>query len=288
MNTQSYAINVTETDPKTLRDEDFQSLNEVTQDMWADGIWEFVQCEECWHMHSKKDIFWHLKSESYSLTVRKLMGDFEVDNIHCQVCSWKTKFVYGRGNTDVIKNRLTETQKAFLVIGRNEKDQIVWFEDAYIDTLTGIFNREFETHYRLIWVPEICNRISQALWYNPKELLVLSNIWLLDRYRSFQNIFQILSRFSQTMWKDYDSVAGFTEIDEWNSLHKISSSLGGISLGIRQDPNIWSKITNIWRNYKSDLIVYHGVAAIYKKHFSWSARSLVRLMRDRSESVFAV
>jgi hypothetical protein len=118
------------------------------------------------------------------------------------------------------------TRKAFLAVARNEQDEIVGFEDAYIGTLESIFDRELETHYRLIGIAEIRNRINRALSHEPTELLVLSDIGLISRYRSFQNIYQILSSVAQTMTPEYGEIPGFTEIDEGNSLHTISSTLG--------------------------------------------------------------
>lgn len=170
------AIHVSSVDPHTLSGDDILSLAEVTQDMWADGIGEFVQCTECDHMHSKKDIYGHLKSESYQLTVRRIMGEFEVDNIPCQRCCGKTRAVFGSANIEVIKDRLTRTRQAFLAVAHNDHGTIVGFEDAYIGTLESIFSREFESHYRDIGIAEIRRRTVQALGYDPSELLVLSDI----------------------------------------------------------------------------------------------------------------
>lgn len=278
-------ISITSMDPSSLSEEDFWKLNEVTQDMWADWIWELVQCVDCWRMHSKKDIFWHLKPETYNLTVKKIMWDFEVDNIKCTDCWWETKFIYGRKNIEVIKDRLTKTQKAFLVIGWDKNNEIAWYEDAYIDTLESIFNREYETHYRYIGIPEIRTRIDEALWYSPDRFINLSDIWLLSRHRSFKNIFAILQKFSQIIPDKYLDMPWFTELDERNSLHKISSALWWISLWLSRDTHLNDKISNIWEWYKSDLLVCHGLASIYKKHFSGTARTLIQLMKNKTETI---
>ena len=36
--------------PKLLSDKDFEQIYEVSQDLWAHGIDEFVQCTHCGHM----------------------------------------------------------------------------------------------------------------------------------------------------------------------------------------------------------------------------------------------
>jgi hypothetical protein len=276
-------LSIDSVDPNSLSHDDIASLAEVTQDMWADGIWEFVQCIDCDHMHSKKDIYGHLSIDLYSHTVRSIMWDFEVDNIACQKCSGKTKFIFGKGNIEVIKDRLQNTRKAFLVIVRTPEDSIAWFEDAYIDTLPCIFHRECETHYKDIGIPEIQRRISQALWYHPIEFLALSDIGLLSRYRNLPNLTSILHRFAQSIDEEYDKYPGFTEIDQENILSKISRWVGGISLWIQDDPTLRGRVTNVWREYKSDLTVYHEMGSTYKKYFTWSVKGLISIIRSQSE-----
>jgi hypothetical protein len=66
-------LSIDTVDPKSLSRDDVSSLNEVMQDVWADGIGEFVQCVECHHVHSKKDIYGSLPEERYKMTVRQIM-----------------------------------------------------------------------------------------------------------------------------------------------------------------------------------------------------------------------
>lgn len=284
MNLNNCNIHVTQVDPRTLNDEDFMRLNEVTQDMWADGIGEFVQCTDCWHMHSKKDIFWHLPTERYSMTVRQIMWDFEIDTLSCVACSWPVRFVFWKPNMNVIKERLLKTKKSFLVVAFNEKNGVVGYEDWYQSDIDGIFNREYHDHYQRIWVQEIRKRAMNALgcqWNS--DFLALSDIGLLDRYRNLVNLSKILHAFAHSIPNYLDALPWITEIDEQNSLSKISGAIGWISLWIRQDPNLWSKIVNTGKWYKSDLVVYHEIGAKYKKYFTWNHRWLVQLVRWKTE-----
>lgn len=50
-------IEVEEHNPTNLSDDDIMTLGEVMQDVWADGLGEFVQCMDCAKIYSKKDIF---------------------------------------------------------------------------------------------------------------------------------------------------------------------------------------------------------------------------------------
>ncbi len=72
--------------PDTLSSREFESINEVTQDMWAYGIGEFVQCDSCHEMHSKQAIFGHLPKDVYEMTAAKIMGLLGQEKIPCPAC----------------------------------------------------------------------------------------------------------------------------------------------------------------------------------------------------------
>jgi hypothetical protein len=273
-------LSIDTVDPKSLSRDDVSSLNEVMQDVWADGIGEFVQCVECHHVHSKKDIYGSLPEERYKMTVRQIMWDFEIDTLRCIECNGRVKFIFWNHHIEVIRDRLQRTRKAFLVIARDTTGSIVWFEDAYIDKLPAMFDRELHYHYHDIGVAEIERRAIQALWHDPKEYLVLSDIGIRSSYQSFQNVFRILQKMAGIMTPEYDIHPCCSELDENNSLYRVSMALGWISLGIGRDPRLASKIKNTWRGYKSDLIVSHAITRTYRESFSESPRTLLSLMRS--------
>ena len=278
-------VNVSDIPTDEIDTKMIHSLHEVTQDMWADGIWEFVQCEDCGKMHSKKDIFWSLPKHEYEKTVQELLGSHGPTNLSCQDCSGRTRFVYGDENLWVIEERLLRTKRSFLVVERNHAGKIVGYEDAYVSDLEDIFRREFLTHYGEIGFPVIRERVESLLWkIKMDEFLVLSDIGFLTSYRNFTNLFKVLSRIAQIMPPDTYKYPWFTELDEENSLYKISEALGGKSLWIRKDPVLGPKITNVSGSYKSDLIVYERVAEIYANNFGYgNSRSLLRLMKSVSQ-----
>ena len=66
-------VSISKVHPEALSDTDFEQLNNVTQDMWAYGIGEFVQCNSCHEMHSKHDIFGNYPKEVYEMTTARIM-----------------------------------------------------------------------------------------------------------------------------------------------------------------------------------------------------------------------
>ena len=87
------------------------------------------------------------------------------------------------------------------------------------------------------------------------------------------------------MSHEYDAVPGFTELDERNILSKVSTAIGGISLWIRHDPTIASRITNIGDGYMSDLIVCDSIVPLYRKSFWGSPLSLLKLLRKSRNQI---
>ena len=182
--------NIRSIDPKDLTEKQFLELNEVTQDMWAHGIWEFVQCKCCNKMMSKQDIFWHLQKELYEETVSKIISILDIKEIPCIECWNETKFIYWDEHIENIKERLLKSKQAFLAICENENWQIVWYEDWYIDDLEKIFNRELAYHYSEIWLPEIKKRVFNILWETPNEMIVFSSLWFKHKYINFFNLYR--------------------------------------------------------------------------------------------------
>jgi hypothetical protein len=276
----SWGICIESVQPTSLTEDDFLTLGEITQDMWADGIGEFIQCHECHYMHSKKDIYGHLPDSHYRMTVRKIMWDFEVDNIACIKCGGSTYFVYWKANISIIKERYQKTIASFLVVATDTgTGKIVWYEDAYIDTLESIVNREYNTHYIDIWVWEIRNRIISILGYSPDTFMNLSDIGFLAPYRNLKNLAYMLHQFSQSIPDEYDMSIWFTEVDRNNILSHISQWVWWRSLGIIDDPHFSIQISNTSDFYQSDLLIYKHMWLIYKKYFDWNLTSLISLMR---------
>ncbi len=124
--------------------------------------------------------------------------------------------------------------------------------------------------------------MSRALdGHVPPRMLVLSSIGLLEPYRNFNNLFEILNQFSRAIPDKYIDLPGITELDKDNVIHRMSAKLNtGISLGINGSPEWQHKITNIGEKYNTDLIVYRDPVRIYKENFTHGSKQFLRLARD--------
>ncbi len=265
--------------PRDLSENQFLRLNEVSQDMWAESLWELVQCKCCGKMMSKQDIFWHLAKEVYDETVQKIMELLWITQISCVECGSETRFVYWEEHLGVIKDRLLWCKKPFLVIAENQQWEIVWYEEWYIDTLDNIFRREFIYHYGDIWFMEIKRRVwNVLLWEVPNEMLVLSSIWLLSKYINFFTLFEILKTFANTISDWYIDTPWITEVDKKNNLNKISQAIWSISLWFHEDMR--SKISNTWKDYESNLILIPEAWRRYRHFTSKWIKNLIKITRN--------
>ena len=62
--------------PKNLSEQDFQEINDVSREMWANtkSLGEFVQCKSCHTMSSKEDIFGKFPDEVKNNTISRIMN----------------------------------------------------------------------------------------------------------------------------------------------------------------------------------------------------------------------
>lgn len=257
---------VTSINPKDLREKDFESLKEVWQDLWAHSIQEFVQCKSCNKMMWKKDIFWHLKKEIYYKTVKKIMDLIKIDKIDCIYCSSETEFVYWDEYLENIKDRLIN-HNSHIVVAKYISWEIVWYIDWYTDSIDWIFHREYYSHYKEIWVLEIKNRVRNILWYLPNEMIWYSWVGLIEEYSNFFNIFALLREFYKTIDSINPKTPAFTELDRNNNFNHIFKIMWYESLNIHNDEILSNKITNVWENYNSELVIFRKPIEDYRKNF---------------------
>lgn len=274
------SCNIKTINPKDLTQEHFIRLNEVTQDMWANGIWEFVQCENCNKMMSKQDIFWHLEKEIYYETTSKIIKILWIKEINCVNCSWKTNFVYWDNNIDNIKSRLLQSKDSFIVLCENDAWEIIWYMDWYVESPEVIFKRELYSHYSEVWFEEINKRVIKILWHNPNEMISFSSMWLLPNYSNFFTIFAIYKAFSEVVPMDYLLTPWITELDKNNNLYFIYKNMLGKSLDIKSCGNLKKKIKNTWENYDSDIVVFNHPSKNFKEKFSLWIREFLRSVKN--------
>ena len=274
--------------PEKLREDDFVQLNEVTQDMWAYGIGEFVQCTSCSEMHSKQDVFWGLSKGVYEMTVAQIMRVLNMNDILCPWCGEKTEFVFWENNIANIKERLLNSEESFLVVCREkEEGKIIGYVDGYIDSLETIFARELHYHYSDVWFEAVKNQVARVLGYVPPSLISFSSMWLVEKHSNFFTIFNMLRTFFYSIPESRREIAGITELDRGNVLYKIYTAVGSRSLGIDTIPEYRWKIRNTGKDYQSDIVVWANPIAQAVEKFTtgvrWFLRSSQNTCKERKE-----
>lgn len=264
-------------DVSNIDNKTFDRLNIVTQEMWAHWIWEFVQCKCCDKMMSKKDIFGHLEKSVQKETVNDIMKILDISNIKCLECNWETDFVYWDKNKQNIIDRLSLSKKSHIVVARDNSWEIVWYMDWYVDDLKTIFYREYETHYRNIWVASIKQRVEEIIW-NKDDIMVFSWIWFIEKYTNFFNMFMLLKYFFDSMTNIDLSTPAIAEVDLSNNIASIFRIMWYIPLWINS--TFWDKITNKQSGYKSEMVIYKNPIFDFRTKFSMPIRQFLRVYWD--------
>lgn len=276
MNESNCNIHVAVECPHSLWDNDFKQLNEVTQDMWAYWLGEFIQCNTCWAIQWKQEIFWWLSKDIYNNTVASIMRTLNIKDIPCPCCRWETRFIYWKENINAIRERLTQSE-AFIVICRDNVGSIVGYMDMYIDTLDVIYKRELASHYSLIGIEEIRRRTEKILWGPTSEMISFSAMWMLKQYMNMYLVYKIWSTLSSSKIPHaYEAMPGITELDRNNNLSSMYTMMWSRSLGFTEEDAYQKKIINIGKNYASDIVTFNKPVEDFRTKFNVWLKQFLR------------
>lgn len=276
------ALTIEAVRPKDLSERDIVGIHEVMQDMWASevGLGELSECRDCGKMVSKEEAFRHLPPEISTDTVAHVFRILGTDQVPCPDCGGRTRLIYGDSNVDKIRDRLTRSEDAFVVLAKHAEKGIVGFEEGYVDSLERIFELDLTDHYGNVGLPAIRDRISSVLGYDPERMLLLSSLGLLAPYRNFQNMFAILARFSEMLPESRTDVPGLTEMHRGGVTYRMSEGIGqGLVLGIEDEPEFRAKMTSVGEKYESNLVAYANPVSMYRENFTKGMRHFLRSTR---------
>lgn len=277
------ALTVEAVRPQDLAERDIVGIHEVMQDMWASesGLGELAECTHCGKMVSKEEAFLYLPPEIATDTVAQVFRILGTDEVPCVDCGGKTRLIYGDSNIDKIRNRLLSSEDAFIVLAKDPEKGIVGFEEGYVGSLERIFELDLADHYGNVGLPEIRQRISSILGFRPPRMLLLSSLGLLGPYRSFQNMFSILARFSEILPEARLGTPGLTEMHYGGVTYRMSENINhGIPLGVEDVPELRAKMTSVGEKYDSKLVVYPDPIWMYKQNFTKGVRHFLRSTKN--------
>lgn len=238
----------------------YERLSMVSQDLWAteESLWELASCSDCKKIISKEDMFWH--SEDVRHTISLQLIQLHPAMCICPSC-WSDDIVfpYWMDYSLKIRKKIRGSVKTFLVVAKDGKNEIVGFEEAYIDSFERIFRQELASHYWQLWSRVVFEEVRKVIpgLLETDPFMVLWSIWLLPRYRSLRNIHQVIRTMAEIV--PANPPPCITEVDKRNVLHKICTWNGWISLSLTNNNEISRKIWPMKPQYKSDLLVFHNV-----------------------------
>ena len=238
-------LTVSALDTYSLSESQIRQISEVEKDMWAFWIGEYVKCNCCWKIHSKKDIFWHLSAEIRRESVVRLEELHISDSISCKQCeSTNTEFIYDVAeNMKAIVDRYRNSVASYLSVLHDSNWDIVGFWDLYIDSFEWIYSREFNSYYGN-W---IYNQLSEFLdWYS--MILYFSSIWTINKYISLREYFSIMNNLLFSVSDEFSSLPWITELEESTNLKRLHTSLW-----VRNIFDVWTCPN---RNNNSEFWIY--------------------------------
>lgn len=257
--------------PKTLTKNELLQIAQVEKDMWASWIWEYVQCNNCWEIHSKSDIFWHLSKEIRTDAVVRLEEIFLWDSINCQECwSRNTKFMFDvSDNVKIISARYNSSVDSFLSLMYDNAWNIIWLSDWYIDRFALIFHRELSMYY---WQNTLQKIFENDLFNDSDNYFCWASVWIIEKNRHFINLYELIKQMFISINPEYDDLIWFAETaDEW-FMNKLCTKLWSIKLEWLENELYLNKNDNC----ESGLYYQQWMIAKYKDSFVWNYRSFIK------------
>lgn len=269
-------------DPKKLTKNELIQISWVEKDMWAYWIWEYVKCKNCWEIHSKNDIYWHLENEIKIESVTKIEELLGLDSIECNNCqSNNTEFIYDIDtNLEEINKRLFESDTSYISLCKNKTNDIIWVMDWYTTNFTNIYQREFDYRYKNIWEKNMKDFIELQLWKKLENiLLTFSTFWTYEKYRSLNILFKLFKNFIDNINNEDINKKLIVELDYNSTIHWLYHALW-----ISEIWFLWNKnLINRWKKYNSDIFIHNNIYSI-KENIPESARKfIVKFWRKMNE-----
>lgn len=178
-----------------------------------------------------------------------------------------------------IQERLLESD-SFLLVCKNQEDEIVGYMDGYIDNLETIFRRELHYHYSEVGYTIIQERVETILGYIPPDIMSFSSMGLSEKYTNFFIIFQMLNAFAKIIPEKH-LIPGITELNKNNNLYDLYGVMGRKSLWIGDVPKLHEKIRNTGENYDSDIVVYDNPVKDFKENFAMGIKDFLRIYKQK-------
>ncbi len=272
MNNKLYVSNLS---TNSLSSSELRQIASVEKDMWAYWIWEYIKCEWCWKIHSKKDIFWHLGSSINNKSVDYLENKYLWDSISCNHCNSKdTKFIYEiDSNIENIIDRYKNTVSSYLTVLHDKDFKIKWFCDWYVDNFSSIYRRELSPHYNKELFTVLDKNIKKDYLVDIYNNLFfsLSSLWTFQKYSSILNLIKLLNSFSFSVEDDFIELPSITEFDKWSPVQKFSKLLWIKLLDIPKSIKY-----NFHSNYNSNLYYLEWSIKKWREVFSQRAMEIVK------------
>ncbi len=276
------AVDIESVSPSSLSENDFSKIHEITQDMWARWLWEFLECDNCSYIASKDDIFgswkYGITSEGYKKTIAFIlshMDDNDQKKIYsCPHCNSAMSPIYWNNYKDEIKSRLLDTE-SYLTVCR-VRWEIVWYMDFFVASPEEAYERDWKRHYEGVGFSEIDKRISLNLGYTPKKIICFTAMGLLEEYSNFFTIYTLLNTNFQSAPKSIYKIPWATELNKDSWLYNIYRLMWSNSLHLTDDINWLQKLKHIKGTYKSDIVTFPSPVETFMDNFSMSIRQFLR------------
>lgn len=273
--------------PQYIEDRDIHRIWEIEKDMWAQWLWEYVQCTSCGNIDGKYDIY-TIENIGYDL-IRKTVSEIEnilwKPMICCTKCGWESQPIFPEQYREEISSRYSFAE-SFLSVYRDLNGQIHGFMDGYISNFSTIYKREFE-HYYGENSEKVSRRVGELLGINPWDVsswfVCITALWTDEEHASMFTIYALLKSLCSTVALEHPHINAVYESVLWTNTHAIYHACGWQR--IRTDTLDLGWVSNTHEWYVSDIFVHKDAPSQFLHTLWGNLKNFIRWSKGKIEEI---
>lgn len=269
-----WIVNCVNKETKNVWKDLLEKLFEIEQDMWARGIWEYLNCRKCHKIFSKSDMYDAQKVMWLDSDVR-LETVMQIERVLWWVpfspcCHTEMKHVYEKEIYISDMKKRYMRKESFLTLAKKNQWEVIGFMDWYVASLEEIFDEELRFHFSRDTLYEI----MKEFWLDRKQkLLTVSSIWTDDKNKSLLTIFKLLKSFFDWLDDSYDDLSGLVESIVWSTTYCIFNIMWAQKFYMPSKPSLLLP-TTVNTDFETDILFQENVVKSYKQAFNIRLRDV--------------
>ena len=235
-----------------LNDKDLEIFWRIIQDTWSYYFKEYLSCDTCETVFSKKDIFKTKEKNYRNYTIEELEIKFWFSQ-KCWCTEWNLTHIWWEDYLISLEKSLTDNIHTTLITCKNSVNEIIWFVYANVDPLEKIYTNDLSYDFRtsdLLKIP-LKKRLNE-------NFLLTTGLSIIERETNKDTAYELLSFLYKCIPLEFQNIPWIIATIYRTPVYKLYEKLWA------EDFNLTSK-----SKQKVRLMYAENMAYIFNKKLSF-------------------